>query len=107
MEDLAETLIQYGADHVYLVEDPRLAQYRTIVYTHAIEQLIRRFKPNILLMGATHIGRDLAPRVSRPVRVAAVVYAAAQALRRVPASAGVSAQASGPPQPARLPAWPA
>ena len=69
VEDLAETLIQYGADHVYLVEDPRLAQYRTIVYTHAIEQLIRRFKPNILLMGATHIGRDLAPRVSRRVGV--------------------------------------
>ncbi len=69
VEDLAETLIQYGADYVVLVEDPRLAQYRTMVYTHAIEQLIRRFKPNIFLMGATHIGRDLAPRVSRRVAV--------------------------------------
>ncbi|OQY44022.1 MAG: electron transfer flavoprotein subunit alpha [Desulfobacteraceae bacterium 4572_87] len=69
VEHLAETLILHGADHVYLVEDPRLAQYRTLVYTHVIEQLIRRFKPNILLMGATHIGRDLAPRVSRRVAV--------------------------------------
>lgn len=69
VEHLSETLILHGADHVYLVEDPRLAQYRTIVYTHAMEQLIRQFKPNILLMGATHIGRDLAPRVSRRVAV--------------------------------------
>ena len=69
VEPLSETLILHGADHVYLVEDSRLAQYRTIVYTHAMEQLIRQFKPNILLMGATHIGRDLAPRVSRRVAV--------------------------------------
>ena len=69
VEHLAATLILHGADHVYLVEDSRLAQYRTIVYTHAMEHLIRKFKPNILLMGATHIGRDLAPRVSRRVAV--------------------------------------
>jgi electron transfer flavoprotein alpha subunit len=69
VEHLAETLIQHGADHVYLVEDSCLAQYRTIAYTIAFEQLIRRFNPNILLMGATHIGRDLAPRVSRRVAV--------------------------------------
>ena len=69
VEHLAETLIQHGADHVYLVEDSCLAQYRAIAYTTAFEQLIRRFNPNILLMGATHIGRDLAPRVSRRVAV--------------------------------------
>ncbi len=69
VEPLAETLIQYGADHVYLVEDSCLAQYRAMAYTMAFEQLIRRFNPNILLMGATHIGRDLAPRVSRRVAV--------------------------------------
>ena len=69
VEHLAETLIQHGADHVVLVEDSCLAQYRAIAYTTAFEQLIRRFNPNILLMGATHIGRDLAPRVSRRVAV--------------------------------------
>ena len=66
---LAETLIQYGADHVILVEDPCLLQYRTVPYTDAMEMLMGRFKPNILLMGATHIGRDLAPRISRRVAV--------------------------------------
>ncbi len=66
---LAETLIGYGADHVILVENPCLRQYRTVPYTDAMEQLIRRFNPNILLMGATHVGRDLAPRISRRVAV--------------------------------------
>ena len=69
VESLADTLTRHGADHVCLVEDDCLEQYRPISYTTAIEQLIRRHKPNILLMGATHIGRDLAPRVSRRVGV--------------------------------------
>jgi len=69
VEHLAETLIHHGADHVYLVEDPCLAKYRAISYATAFEQLIHRYKPNILLMGATHVGRDLAPRVSRRVAV--------------------------------------
>ena len=69
VEHLAETLFHHGADHVYLIEDPALAQYRAMAYTQSFEQLIQRFKPNILLMGATHIGRDLAPRVSRRVAV--------------------------------------
>ncbi|MCP4577696.1 MAG: electron transfer flavoprotein subunit alpha [Deltaproteobacteria bacterium] len=69
VENLAETLIRHGADHVVLVEDPNLAQYRAMAYATVFEQLIGRFKPNILLMGATHIGRDLAPRVSRRVAV--------------------------------------
>ena len=46
-----------------------MAQYRTVPYTDAMEMLIGRFKPNILLMGATHVGRDLAPRISRRVAV--------------------------------------
>jgi len=69
VEPLAETLFRHGADHVYLMEDPLLAQYRAMAYAHGFDQLIRQFKPNILLMGATHIGRDLAPRFSRRVAV--------------------------------------
>lgn len=69
VESVAETLISYGADHVILVEDPCLAKYRTLPYTDVLERLIMKYKPNILLMGATHIGRDLAPRVSRRVAV--------------------------------------
>jgi len=64
---LAETLMEFGADKVYLVEDMLLEDYRTRAYTRVFEELVQAHKPNILLMGATHIGRDLAPRVSRRV----------------------------------------
>ncbi|MGE5841070.1 MAG: FAD-binding protein [Deltaproteobacteria bacterium] len=66
---LTETLIEYRAETVYLVEHKALREYRTNAYTQVIEELVRQYKPNILLMGATHLGRDLAPRVSRRVGV--------------------------------------
>jgi electron transfer flavoprotein alpha subunit/NAD-dependent dihydropyrimidine dehydrogenase PreA subunit len=66
---LCDTLIEHGADWVYLAEDRALKDYRTDGYTNVIEDLVKKHKPNILLMGATHIGRDLAPRVSRRVEV--------------------------------------
>jgi electron transfer flavoprotein alpha subunit/NAD-dependent dihydropyrimidine dehydrogenase PreA subunit len=69
VSDMAETLIQHGAQKVFLVEHPALRDYRTIGYTEVVEELVKRYKPNILLMGATHLGRDLAPRVSRRVGV--------------------------------------
>ena len=64
---LSETLIKYGADTVYLADHPALKDYRTIAYSKLIEDLVKKYEPNILLLGATHIGRDLAPRVSRRV----------------------------------------
>ena len=64
---IAETLIKHGADNVYLVQHETLKDYRTIAYTKVFEELINKHRPNILLLGATHIGRDLAPRVSRRV----------------------------------------
>lgn len=64
---LTESLFQYGADNVYLVEQPQLKTYRTNAYTAVLSELIFDEKPNIFLIGATHIGRDLAPRVSRRV----------------------------------------
>jgi electron transfer flavoprotein alpha subunit/NAD-dependent dihydropyrimidine dehydrogenase PreA subunit len=67
VSDLATTLMEFGADTVYLVESPLLADYRTEAYALVFEELVTAHKPNILLMGATHIGRDLAPRVSRRV----------------------------------------
>lgn len=69
ISNLSETLIGYGADNVYLAEHPGLKDYRTNAYTSVIEELVNQYKPNILLMGATHVGRDLAPRVSRRVGV--------------------------------------
>ncbi|KKL49338.1 hypothetical protein LCGC14_2316500 [marine sediment metagenome] len=67
VSDLADTLIRYGADRVYLAENRLLKGYRTLAYTKVVEELIRKYRPNIFLMGASHIGRDLAPRVSRRV----------------------------------------
>lgn len=69
ISNLSGTLIGYGADNVYLAEHPGLKDYRTNAYTGVIEELVNQYKPNILLMGATHVGRDLAPRVSRRVGV--------------------------------------
>ena len=66
---MADTLIKHGADKVHLVEHAALKDYRTIAYTKVLEELVKQYKPNIFLLGATHIGRDLAPRVSRRVGV--------------------------------------
>ena len=48
---------------VIVVDDPELKDYRTEPYTHAIASVINEFKPEIFLIGATAIGRDLGPRV--------------------------------------------
>ena len=66
---LSEVLMEYGAETVYVADHKALKDYRTIAYTSVIEGLVKEHRPNILLMGATHIGRDLAPRVSRRVAV--------------------------------------
>lgn len=61
---LADKLAAYGADKVILVDDPELKEYRTEPYTHALASVINQYKPEIFLVGATAIGRDLGPRVS-------------------------------------------
>ncbi len=65
--NLADTLAEYGADKVIVVDDPELKDYRTEPYTHALAEVIKKYKPEILLVGATAIGRDLGPRVSARV----------------------------------------
>ncbi|MBQ8662521.1 MAG: electron transfer flavoprotein subunit alpha/FixB family protein [Eubacterium sp.] len=64
---LADKLAEYGADKVILVDDPILKNYRTEPYTHALSSVINEFKPEIMLVGATAIGRDLGPCVSARV----------------------------------------
>lgn len=64
VEKLAERLIAQGADKVYLSEHPHLAHFRPIPYKKAIGDLLLRFKPQIMLFGATPLGRELAPRVA-------------------------------------------
>ncbi|MDF2821102.1 MAG: Electron transfer flavoprotein alpha subunit [Clostridiales bacterium] len=67
IRSLADDLAAYGADKVILVDDPALEIYTTEPYTHAMDSIINKYKPEIVLYGATAIGRDLAPRVSARV----------------------------------------
>ena len=60
-------LHEYGADKVIVVDDPELKDYRTEPYAHALASVINEYKPEIMLVGATAIGRDLGPTVSARV----------------------------------------
>ncbi|NLV77115.1 MAG: electron transfer flavoprotein subunit alpha [Tissierellia bacterium] len=64
VEDLAKQLIKYGADNVLYGESELLQIYTTDGYTKVICDLIKERKPEIMLIGATNIGRDLGPRIS-------------------------------------------
>jgi electron transfer flavoprotein alpha subunit len=65
--NLVDSLAQYGADRVIVVDDPELKEYRTEPYAHALASVINEYKPEIVLVGATAIGRDLGPTVSARV----------------------------------------
>lgn len=67
IKGLADQLAEYGADKVIVVDDPELKEYRTEPYAHAVSSIINEYKPEIVLVGATAIGRDLGPRVSARV----------------------------------------
>lgn len=67
VKGLTDQLAEYGADRVIVVDDPELKDYRTEPYTHALASVINEYKPEIMLVGATAIGRDLGPRVSARV----------------------------------------
>ena len=68
VKGLADELAAYGADKVIVVDDPELKEYRTEPYTHALASVIDTYKPEIVLVGATAIGRDLGPKVSARVK---------------------------------------
>lgn len=59
--NLADELFAYGANKVYIADSPELATYTTDGYTKVIFEAIEKYKPEIVLLGATHIGRDLGP----------------------------------------------
>lgn len=67
VKNLADKLAEYGADKVIVVDDPELKDYRTEPYAHALSSVINQYKPEIMLVGATAIGRDLGPTVSARV----------------------------------------
>ena len=68
IKELAKTLIQFGADNVYLVDSPKLTHYQTEPYAKVVVTLIEKYKPQIVMYGATNLGRDLAPRVASTTR---------------------------------------
>ncbi len=61
---LADELIQHGVDRVILADHPELKIYTTDGYTKVITELVNSKKPEIILIGATNIGRDLGPRIA-------------------------------------------
>ena len=68
VEGLAAELFAAGADKVHLVEDPALKVFRGKAYRHAFVRLIKDCAPQIVIFGATHMGRDLAPAVASELR---------------------------------------
>ncbi|MEW6665932.1 MAG: electron transfer flavoprotein subunit alpha/FixB family protein [Thermodesulfobacteriota bacterium] len=64
MESLSRELVAYGADRVLVGDHPLLKDYRTEIYTDIIAGQVREKKPEVLIVGATPIGRDLAPRLA-------------------------------------------
>ena len=78
VKGLVDELAEYGADKVIVVDDPELETYRTEPYAHALASVINEYKPEIMLVGATAIGRDLGPTVS--ARVATGLTAACPVL---------------------------
>jgi electron transfer flavoprotein alpha subunit len=64
LEDQLDELIFCGADNIYLVEAPELANFQDEPYTNILVELVNKYKPEILLCGATNIGRSLISRVA-------------------------------------------
>ena len=65
---LCERLGHYGADKVYLAEHPLLEHYQASSYAKVIDELIHKYKPQIVLFGASPCGRDLAPRIASAMK---------------------------------------
>ena len=61
---LPHDVLNHGADRVYVADHPELAHYSTLRYTHVISELVKQHKPDAFLIGASVIGRDLAPRIA-------------------------------------------
>ena len=68
VEGLAQPLLAGGADVVHLVDDPALKVFRNKAYRHALVELVKECSPQIVIFGATHMGRDLGPAVASALR---------------------------------------
>ncbi|MGD9676882.1 MAG: FAD-binding protein [Vulcanibacillus sp.] len=64
VKGLTDTLYEHGADLIYLINDPVFEHYRSEAYQYGVVNIVEKYKPEILLFGATVIGRDLASTVA-------------------------------------------
>lgn len=64
VEGVAKEAIAYGADEVLLVEGEEYYNYNTDTFAYALEELVKKYKPSTVLIGATNNGRDIGPRVA-------------------------------------------
>ncbi len=64
VSSVAQEAITFGADKAYVVNDPQLGDYQTDSYVAALEKVVKEVMPQIVLMGQTSVGRDLAPRLA-------------------------------------------
>jgi electron transfer flavoprotein alpha subunit len=70
ISSLAQETITFGADKVYVVDDPLLEDYQADSYVSVMEKVVKQVMPQILLLGQTSIGRDLAPRLGFRLKTA-------------------------------------
>lgn len=68
VESLAQSLFEGGADRVHVVDDPALQVFRNKAYRHTLVELVKDCAPQIVIFGATHMGRDLGPSVASALR---------------------------------------
>ncbi len=73
VSNLAQEAIAFGADKVYVVDDPLLADYRTDAYVSVMDKVAKQLTPQIILLGQTSIGRDMAPRLAFRLNTAATL----------------------------------
>lgn len=64
IKPIAEQIFRFGADEAIIVDNEKLANYLTMPYSRLLNELVEKYKPRVMLYGATVIGRDLAPRVA-------------------------------------------
>ncbi|MFC2024998.1 electron transfer flavoprotein subunit alpha/FixB family protein [Chloroflexota bacterium] len=77
---LAQEAIKFGADKVYVVDDPLLKDYQTDSYVSVMGKVVKQAMPQIILLGQTSIGRDLAPRLAFRLETAATMDCVALAI---------------------------
>lgn len=69
-----ESLVGFGADKVLVADDPALARYQPEWYVHILAQLVEQHRPEILLLPATPLGNDLAPRLAQRLRTGLISH---------------------------------